>query len=399
MAVARIVNGEGGLASMAGLEGLSVMSQATVSYYERLRGFAASFVASAQVDTRLLYELGSGTSMYAIVKEDKLNDQYFMQQLSALACIPERSKLPWDLYDSSKEWMCGLDWENGSVKIVKYSSVANHTTDYYVVVRAGTPANVLEEFHGRANNMRYCDLLSSTEYNRIMVCSELNRDRIAALVCSELCVETKGRTVKELKDERVAVSMLNNPSCYFESGEDSSTVFFYNNCANTAAATAGIMCELGAHAERWIQGSVATRVKDGGGTWENNILNACPTTCGQIMPSEHVTAFRNVNETERESIRRRFMWEGVCPLTHSCVANISHGCSSNFISFLTNPNYVRWDMSWGFKDLETLICKVSRIIHDDDISMHQLLSMYSDEVCTSTMYTNCNNYMYNRTKI
>lgn len=380
MAVAELVNGAGGLASMAGLQGLSVMSQATISYTQQLRGFAASFSSSAAVDKRLIDELGTGTSMYAIQRDAKLNDQYFMQQLGALECIPECSPVPFDLFDNSRAWDCAVDWPYGSVKVVKCSSVANHTTDYYILVRAGVPSSVVEEFRVRAGGMRYCDLLSNAEYNRVIVCSELNRDRIAAAVCSALGVETAGRTVRELKDERVATPVLNNSSCHFEGGEDSSVVLYYNNCANTAAADSGVMCEHGAHAERWFQGSVATRVKDGGGSWENGILNACPTTCGQKLPSEHSAAFKSVTDAERDSIRRRFIWEGVCPLTHTCVAGISHGCSPQFISFMTSANFVRWDMAWGFKDLETLISKVARVIPDNVLGIPQLMSMYGDEV-------------------
>lgn len=390
MSVAALVNGDGGLASMPGLQGLSVMSQATISYTQQLRGYAASFASSAPVDQRLIDELGTGTSMYAIQKDPKLTDQFFMQQLGSLECIPECSPVPFDLFDNSKAWDCGIDWAYGSVKVVKCSSVANHTTDYYIVVRAGVPSSVLEEFRGRVGSLRYCDLLTNAEYNRVLVCSELNRDRIAAAVCSALDVETAGRTVRELKDERVATPVLNNSSCIFEGGEDSSTVLYYNNCANTASADSGVMCEHGAHAERWFQGSVATRVKDGGGSWENGILNACPTTCGQKPPSEHPVAFKGVSNVERDSIRRRFIWEGVCPLTHACVASISHGCSPQFTSFMTSPNYVRWDMAWGFKDLETLISKVSRVLPDNVLSMAQLLSMYGDEV-RGHQHTTCRN--------
>lgn len=380
MSVAALVNGDGGLASLPGLVGMSVMSQASITYNNQLRGYAASFSSSAQVDTRLLYELASGTSMYEINADSKLSDEFFMKQLDTLQSIPETSSVPFDLYDSAKSWDFGLDWRHGSVKIVKYNSVANHTTTYYIVVRAGVPESVLTEFTTRASNMRYCDLLTSAEYNRMIVCSELNRDRIAAALCKQLEIETPGRVVRELKDERVATPMLSNPSCYFEAGEDSQNVYFYNNCANTASATAGVLCDNGAHAERWFQGNPATRTKDGGGCWENGILNACPTTTGQKLPTDHNTVFANVSQAERDSIRRRFVWEGVTPLTHSCVSQMSHGASPKFTGFMCDAKFVKWNMAWGFIDLETIVCKVARVVHDDAMSMSQLLSMHGDEV-------------------
>ena len=56
--VAELVNGKGGLAHMEGLQAISVMPQATITTNNELAGFACSFDAAANVDTRLLTELG-----------------------------------------------------------------------------------------------------------------------------------------------------------------------------------------------------------------------------------------------------------------------------------------------------------------------------------------------------
>lgn len=369
---------------MEGLHAISIMPQATVTSDNELAGFACSFDSAANVDTRLLSELGCGTSLYLINPNPKLNDAYFSSQLQTLqTCVPESSYKAFDISDSSLEWDFGLNYACGSVKVMKHSNITTNKIDYYILVRAGTPLPVITDFKYHAQSMRYCDLVQSKEYSRIMRVSELNRDRIAAETAQNLQVEVAGRTVRELKDERVANPCLSNPSCYFETGENGQTMY-YNACTSTAQASAGVLCDCtGSHTERWFLGNPASRVTDGGGPWRNPVLNACPVATGLNSASEHKHMFAGVSIDERKTMRQRYVWEGCLPVTHLCTRGISKGCSQNFIAYMTNKDYTAWNMSWGFYDLEVLIAKTARLVKDEHLPFTDMLSMCSESVRTN----------------
>lgn len=379
--VAQLVNADGGLAHMQGLEAISIMPQATVTSDNDLVGFACSFAGAANVDTRLLKQLGCGTSMYLITPNSKLSDPYFTDHLETLhKSVPESSYKAFDLNDSSNEWDFGLNHACGSVKVMKHSNITTNKTEYYILVRAGTPQPVIQEFNYQAQSMRYCDLVQSKEYTRLMRVSELNRDRIAAEAAQNMQVEIAGRTVRELKDERVGNPCLSNPSCYFETGENA-VVYYYNGCTSTAHASAGVVCEcVGANTERWFLGNPASRVTDGGGPWKNPVLNACPTTTGICSAAEHKQMFAGVSVDEKQAMRQRYVWEGCLPMTHTCTRGISKGCSQSFISYMTNQNFTAWNMSWGFYDLEVVVAKTARLVKDEHLPFEDLLSMASDSV-------------------
>jgi hypothetical protein len=315
--------------------------------------------------------LASGVSLYAVTPPNNDSgpdriDAAFAGNINRLhAAAPQSVGEEWDLNaGETQRWLPSLG-SDGFVKVLKYTDVARHTTLYFICVRAHLH-RAATQYAAKIQrlSMTYAEVLGDTDWDMLLLMSDTNRDRLAAAAASELqCTLNNVRIDSRLQESvgeegaRVPVPTASNRFNVFRAASDgSSTVTFYNNCACTEDADAGIIVNGPTHM-RWLHGHINTRQDFGGGPFTNDYGNAIPLSTGTLAYDQHVALFEHMDDGVRRDVQARYVWESRASLAPAACPSLSHGFSPAFNQFLTSQ--CGWELQNGSCDLQVVMGKVA----------------------------------------
>lgn len=335
-----------------------------------LDGFTGTCNGATRANPNLLKDLCAGVSLYQIPQADEydckaLEETIIRNWVSNFTfdVAPHVAKFPYKINASDTDvWTPSLGIPSGYVRICKSTNIETQTTQFYVVVRACLEAASQEYVrHVQSTQMTYNNIIDDDQFEALQLANELNRDRIAAAIMTQLKLPFTGRRVVNLvktcgeSQGRVATpvcSNVYNTLSFARSGDGRCIV--YRGTTSTTGATTGLLLSSGPYTLRWMHGDERTRTTEGGGPFKMpDFFDSFPTTTGSVPVNELSEALKNTTLDQRKAARSMFKWDGPrdCIIPAAC-PHAYKACSTTFLRTLCNKGY---DSMWGATILQTLV--------------------------------------------